>query len=178
IKIMKSIGNTDGMARAYNNIAIVYAEQGEYEKAIENYSTAFDLMKSIGDITSQYIIYNNIGEMHNRMGDYAMALEKYMASFHVFDSIGNARGIALAYLNVGSVYIRLNQIPEGKKWLKKSLAFNKKLNLKENIRGTYESLARADSISGDFSSSLENYKMYIVYRDSLINEENTRKLIQ
>src|SRR5690606_7027378 len=89
-----------------------------------------------------------------------------------------ARGIALAYLNVGSVYIRLNQIPEGKKWLKKSLAFNKKLNLKENIRGTYESLARADSISGDFSSSLENYKMYIVYRDSLINEENTRKLIQ
>jgi len=178
IKIMKSIGNTDGMARAYNNIAIVYAEQGEYEKAIENYSTAFDLMKSIGDITSQYIIYNNIGEMHSRMGDYAMALEKYMASFHVFDSIGNARGIALAYLNVGSVYIRLNQIPEGKKWLKKSLAFNKKMNLKENIRGTYESLARADSISGDFSSSLKNYKMYIVYRDSLINEENTRKLIQ
>src|SRR5690606_2526455 len=55
---------------------------------------------------------------------------------------------------------------------------NKKMNLKENIRGTYESLARADSISGDFSSSLENYKMYIVYRDSLINEENTRKLIQ
>ena len=177
IDIMKSIGNKDGMARAYNNIAIVYSQLlGDYDKAIENYTKAFDLMGSVGDVSSQYIIYNNIGEMHGRMGNYSLALEEYLVALKVFDSIGSLRGMALTYLNVGTSYTQLNQIPEGKKWLKKSLELNKKLNIKANIRGTYESLAMADSLSGNFASSLENYKMYIIYRDSLINEKNIRKL--
>jgi len=178
IEIMESIGNKSGMAKAYNNIGLVYVKQNKYEKAIENYTTAFDLMKSIGDTRSQYIIYNNIGEMHSRMGDYSQALEKYLASLKVFESIGDNKGMSISYLNVGLTYLKLGRAAEGKKWLQESLAFSRKLDTKEYIKSSYEGLAKADSISGDFPSSLENYKMFIVYRDSLVNEENTKKLTQ
>jgi len=178
IEIMESIGNKSGMAKAYNNIGLVYVKQNEYERAIENYMTAFDLMKSIGDTRSQYIIYNNIGEMHSKMGDYSQALEKYLTSLKVFESIGDNKGMSISYLNVGLTYLKLGRAVEGKKWLQESLAFSKKLDTKEYIKSSYEGLAKADSISKDFSSSLENYKMFIIYRDSLINEENTKKLTQ
>jgi len=178
IKIMESIGNKSGIAKVYNNIGIVYSHQGEYEKAIETYTKAFDLMKSIGDKRSQYIIYNNIGEMHGRMGDYSQALDKYLTSLKVFESIGDNKGMSITYLNVGLTYLKLGSIAKGKEWLQKSLELNTRLDTKEYIKSSYEGLAEADSISGDFSSSLENYKMFIVYRDSLINEENTKKLTQ
>ena len=35
-----------------------------------------------------------------------------------------------------------------------------------------------DSATGNYKSALSNYKLYILYRDSLINEENTKKTIQ
>jgi len=176
VQIMESIGNKDGMGRAYNNIALIYSKEGEYEKAIENYSKAYDLMKSVGDTRSQYIIQNNIGEMHSRKGEYSTALDKYLTALTVFDSIGDNKGKSITYLNLGLTYIHLNRIPEAKDWLQKSLALNKRLDTKEYIKSSYEGLAKADSITGDFASSLENYKMFIIYRDSLTNEENNKKL--
>lgn len=176
VQIMESIGNKNGMGRAYNNIAMIYSKRGEYEKAIENYSKAYDLMKSIGDTRSQYIIQNNIGEMHSRKGEYSTALDKYLTALAVFDSIGDNKGKSITYLNLGLTYIHLGKISEAKEWLHKSLSLNKRLDTKEYIKSSYEGLSKADSITGDFASSLENYKMFITYRDSLTNEENNKKL--
>src|SRR5690606_31556021 len=176
IAIMNDLGNKDGMARAYNNIAIAHVNLEEYDKALKNYTMAYELMEEIGDMNSQADINSNIAEMHIKMGDYPQALEKSFASLKVFDSIGSSRGKGYAYFNIGTSYVNLHQIQEGKKWLQKSLVANKEVSSKEYIEDTYDGLAKADSIAGDFSSSLENYKMYIVYRDSLINEQNTREL--
>lgn len=44
------------------------------------------------------------------------------------------------------------------------------------MKESYTGLAETDSLSGNFKSAFENYKMAVAYKDSLYNEENTKKM--
>ena len=53
-----------------------------------------------------------------------------------------------------------------------------KTTRKEWLKECYKDLAMIDSIQADFKSALKNYKLYVIYRDSLFNEENMKKQTQ
>ncbi len=46
------------------------------------------------------------------------------------------------------------------------------------MKNSYKSLTKLDSIEGNYKGAYENHKMYILYRDSLDNEETRKKTIQ
>src|SRR5208337_3363813 len=46
------------------------------------------------------------------------------------------------------------------------------------IRFSYSGLTKLDSIKGDFKAAFEHHKLYILYRDSLNNEETKKKSLQ
>ena len=178
INILKAIDDQEDVAKVYNNVAIVYAAQENYDKAIELYTQAFDIMKSLGKVRSQYIIYVNIGDLYKRKGDYKKAMEIYPVSLKVFETIGYKKVIIIACTGLGQTRIKQGYLSEGRKWLLKALDYNKQLGAKEYIKDAYYELAKVDSIDGDFAASMANYKMYILYRDSVINEQNTRLSIR
>jgi len=53
-----------------------------------------------------------------------------------------------------------------------------KIGFKEYLKSAYLGLAVLDSTRGNYKSAFENHKMYILYRDSLDNEEIRKKTIQ
>src|SRR6266704_3036039 len=64
------------------------------------------------------------------------------------------------------------------KYLLKAESVAKEIGEKENLRDTYILLTELDSSKGDFKSAFENHKSFILYRDSLDNEETRKKTIQ
>jgi len=56
------------------------------------------------------------------------------------------------------------------------LALSLIIGNKSDIRDSYEFLSRLDSVEGNFAQSLEHYKMYTIYKDSLFNEEGNNQL--
>jgi len=86
--------------------------------------------------------------------------------------------MAVIYNNIGGVYLGQLNFMEARKWYLKALIFGKTLGAKETISLSYLSLSSVDSALGNYKNSLENYKMYIIYHDSLNNEENTKKTVQ
>ena len=65
----------------------------------------------------------------------------------------------------------MNSLPE-------SLLISKEIGFKEAIKESYRNLADLENQLGNYKLSLENYKQYIIYKDSLLNEENTKKTVQ
>jgi hypothetical protein len=55
---------------------------------------------------------------------------------------------------------------------------SKSIGAKEIIKLNYRYLAKTDSALGNYKGALENYKMHVIYRDSIYNEENTKKITQ
>ncbi len=65
------------VAKSYNNMALVYDEQGDYSKALEYYQLALDIREAkFGkDHPSVATIYNNMALVYDNQGDYYKALE-------------------------------------------------------------------------------------------------------
>jgi tetratricopeptide (TPR) repeat protein len=64
-------------AITYNNIATVYYQKGDYQKAVEYFQKAIETSERYGDYHTASIIKINFGDAYRRMKDYEKA-EKYL----------------------------------------------------------------------------------------------------
>ncbi|HWY33408.1 MAG TPA: tetratricopeptide repeat protein, partial [Nitrosopumilaceae archaeon] len=75
LKIMKEIGNGNGIARCHNNIGNVYLYQSNYPGALEYYRKALKQKEEIGDKKSMGVCYSNIGNVYLKQSDFPQALK-------------------------------------------------------------------------------------------------------
>src|SRR6185312_13719873 len=59
----------------------------------------------------------------------------------------------------------------------KAMVLANELGSKLILKSCYEGKALLDTALGNYASAYTNYKKYIVYRDSLVNEDNTKKIV-
>ena len=78
-------------ATLFNNIGLVYEEQGDYGKALEYYEKALAISEKVlgTDHPSTATTYNNIGGVYRAQGDYGKAYEYYEKAFEVvYEKLG------------------------------------------------------------------------------------------
>jgi hypothetical protein len=72
----------------------------------------------------------------------------------------------------------MKKFDEAKTHLLLGIQYARKTGSIEDIKFSYGYLSILDSALGDYASEFADYKMFILYRDSLVNEENTKKTVQ
>ncbi len=178
LKIKEEIGDRHGMGISYVNIGNVYTEQKNFPEAIKNYRSQLKIGEEIADKYVIALSYYNIGVIHTEQGNYTEALKNHLAALKLREEILEKNGIADSYNSIGSVYVKQGNAEVGKDWLMKGLKLGEEVGLKKAIRFSYLQLVAADSALGNYKGAYINYKMYTLYKDSLFNEENTKKLTQ
>ena len=178
VKIKEEIGNKRGVAGTYINIGYMYQIQDKYTEALEYYLTSLKTFEEIGDKKYSAMAYNNIGSLYDKMGNYPEALENYIASVKIKEEIGYKEGIVNSYINIGSIYKKQGNFQDARKYLDGGLALAKKIGIKRQIRDVYNHLSTLDCAEGNFAQALEHYKMYTLYKDSLLDEESNKQLTQ
>lgn len=178
LKIYEEIDYTQGISYVYNCIGIVYYNQGNYAEVLKNLLAALKIKEKIGDKYGIALTHNNIGGVYFGQGNYFEALKSYFASLKIREEIMDKEGMAICYNNIGEVYNQKKQAAEAKQWLQKGLGLACEIGSNNVISVAYKNLAAADSALGNYKEAYANYKQYIIYRDSLYNEENTKKLVQ
>ena len=87
---------------------MVYYNQGNNARALENYNKALEIYLSVfGDRHPNVALsYNNIGMVYYNQGNNARALEYYNKALKIFLSVFGDRhpNVALSYNNIGTVY--------------------------------------------------------------------------
>ena len=58
-----------GIGAIYNNVGLIYMNQGNYEKAFEYYSKCLAISKEIGDKKGMGSFYYNIGLIYKDKGN-------------------------------------------------------------------------------------------------------------
>ena len=178
LKMRQSIGDKQGVATSYNNIGNICLARGNYSEALKNYLLSLEIEKEFSDEKGIADSYDNIGIVYKNQGNYSGALESHLASLKIRDSIGDKSGIAHSCLNLGRLFLLQKKWSEARQYFNRCLMFSKEIGGKEGIKFSYEGLAKADSATGDFKSSFNNYKMFTLYRDSLTNADNVKKTVQ
>jgi two-component system NtrC family sensor kinase len=178
LKIRQEINDKKGIASSYNNIGIIYDDNGNYSDALKYQLASLKIENEIGDAEGIAFTYDNIGLIYSHQKDYNKALQYFLDYLKSSEEIEDKSSIADAYNNLGSVYTALGNTIDASLYLNKGLSMAKEVGSIDFIKSAYEGMAQLDSVQGNFKQSLEHYKQYIIYRDSLFNEANTKKLVQ
>lgn len=178
LKIRETIGDKFGIASSYNNIGLVYEDQGNRAEALKYHFDALKIEEEISDKKGIAISYDNIGNIYLYQRNYPEALNNFLASLKISEEIEDKDGIASSFIHIGEAYANLQQPSLASAYLNNGLSLAKEIGSIDYIKDAYEGLAKSDSIKGDFNNALRHYKLYISYRDSIFNDNNTKKLVQ
>jgi serine phosphatase RsbU (regulator of sigma subunit) len=83
--------------------------------------------------------------------------------------------IPISLSNIGDVYLEKHKPNEAKKMYLEAYQLAKQIGSLEFIRDAFRGLFRVDSALGNHSQALQNFKQYVIFRDSLFNAENQKK---
>ncbi len=178
LSIYQEMGSKDGVANTLGNMGLVYYRQRNNEKALEYYNKALSMDKELGDKEGIAINLCNMSNIYEIQKNYPKVVESSSMALKIDEEIGNKLGVAMNLGNLGNIYIRQKNYKIAKEYLDSALSISKSIGAKENIRAVYNKLVDFDSATGNYKAGLQDAKMYIVYRDSLVNEANTKKSVQ
>lgn len=178
VKIKKQLGDKKGLAGSYNNIGIIYLEQNNPDKAMESYRAALDIYFELNEKKGIAASFNNIGIVYKNLGKFEQALDYYLKALKINEGQQDKLAITESLINLGSFYYKTRNLKEARFYLLKGLRLSMEIGSLESIKLAYTGLYEVDSLNGDFRGALINYKYFIVYRDSLINIENTKLTVR
>ncbi|HTB31612.1 MAG TPA: adenylate/guanylate cyclase domain-containing protein, partial [Bacteroidia bacterium] len=169
--------DTVAICSCKNFLVLILLEQGDYKSALGSANNSLEFCLKCGNSSVISDAYQQLGQIQGDMGKIAEALEYYRKSVSLKQKLEDKKGIAKIENDIGSLLLSTKQYKEAKGYFQKALMIADSIGAKENIRDVYLNLVRLDSIEGNTSEAYKNYKLYVAYRDSISNEETTRKMV-
>jgi tetratricopeptide (TPR) repeat protein len=178
LAIEQETGDKNGMARNLGNIGLVYSEINNSDKAFEYDEKALALSRELGNKNDIARILGYLGTLYLEKKNLSKSLDTYSEALTINREIGNKDGIAVGLCNLASVNSKLKKFALARTELDSSLVLAKSLGEKDIIKDVYLGYTDIDSSMGNYKTAYEDYKKVIIYRDSMINEANTKKTVQ
>jgi serine phosphatase RsbU (regulator of sigma subunit)/tetratricopeptide (TPR) repeat protein len=178
LKLAEETGDVYQMAANLAGIGNIYYFQKEYSHALEYDFKALKLAKELGDQIGMAKIINNLGTVYDDQKDYSKALTYDFKALKLEEQLGDKNGLVVSFDNIGNVYLRLNKYKDAELYLQKALTLATEIRSLDLVRQTEEVFIELYTQIHEPVKALEHYKKYIVAKDSIFNEENTKKTLR
>lgn len=131
LRLYDEIDDYLGQARAYNNLAIVYSDLGNWEKSSEAYHKSLTMNKKIGNIQDEGFVANNLGNINLYRGEWDKAETYYLDSKAIWKRIGAPLPEAVTLSNLAQVYIYRENLTAAESTLHESQTIFNKIGSKD-----------------------------------------------
>ncbi len=168
----------DRKIEAYSvfNTATLLIDQNKLEEGLAYMDTALVASNEINDKLMVARIYGNMGEAHGKLGNNAKSISLLTTALSLNDSIGNRKSRTLNLLNLGDIYFKTGKLPLAYKYGLMAYQEGKLLDIIDAQRDAAHNLSAYFERTGNADSALFYYKQYILFRDSIDNEQNRQQI--
>lgn len=166
------------LAQTLKNKDSIMYRQESFSKALTNYLAAIKIDEETGSKRSVSYEYQLVGDCYSNQLNFTEAVKNYLIALKTGKESGRKISVFDAQLRLGYSYTELKQFSEARQYLNEALSLAKEIGHKVGIKSCYEFLAYLDEVMGNWQEANENYKKFIVYRDSLDNKENSEKIVR
>lgn len=174
----KETGNKKEIGADYGSLGAIYAGMGNNAEALKNYMQALSYAKETDDTGNVGFYYGNIGSIYLADGNLDKAMEYLKLSLSIAKEVGDRISMGGDYENIAHVLIMRKDHNAAKAYLDSAVYIARTISDNETLRDTYKTMANIDSATGDYKGAYNMYKRYIACSDSIINDKNTKKLVQ
>src|ERR1043165_2042733 len=106
MRITAQSGEAKRRQELYHNIGCAYDKLGEYDLALQSFSTSIALAEETNDWTIALFSYNNIGVILEKRGKYQDAIDVYFAAMTKMNAkLGKKERFFNEHQNLGNAYL-------------------------------------------------------------------------
>ncbi len=180
LNIKRETGDTldSHYAHTINNLGNFYENRVNYPEAMQYYRRAAAIEQRIGDVQGLISAYANMSNVYINLGEYEKAFSNYFLIMRLCDSTGDKLNQAAIYNDLGNLYYKVGKPKEAIPWLDKGILLSIEIGSMDDVKTGYGYRTEVHEALGNYTQSLHDYKMWVAYKDSLTNEENTRKQVR
>ncbi len=174
--IQEEIGEQTA-AVTLTNIGVIYAEKGDKKQALSYYVRAKKLFEHMNNQRGFALLNNYFGDYYKIEKDYNLAGQYYTTALNLYEGMHNRFGASLALYNLGLLNLELKNYDKAIELAAQSLTYAKAIGILDQTYHSEKLLSDLYTIKNNSELSFFHYKNYIVARDSIINQENTKKIL-
>lgn len=175
--LAKEFKDTIEISQLYTNKGIIYNNQKNYEKALRYFYKSLEIIENTKKQLDVSKIYNGIANVYKYKNKIDTALLYYYKALNINQSIGYKYGETTTLMAMGECCIKNKNYAKAELFLLKALSLSNNINDLEGLQEANKYLSELYFQTNKHSQSLIHYKKYVEARDSLYNEENTKKMV-
>ncbi|WP_165830166.1 tetratricopeptide repeat-containing sensor histidine kinase [Flavobacterium hydrophilum] len=176
-KIQTAIGEQNA-PMTLTNIGVIYFELGEYQNAIEYYEKAKAGFSKNNNKRGFALLNNYLGDYYKEQNNFDLANESYQESLALYEEIQNKFGASLALYNIGLLLQEQKKYNEAIHYATKSLEYAHEIGVLDQTFHSEELLSELYQSTKNPEAALLHYKNFIIARDSINNQEMTKKFAE
>ena len=162
LSLAKDLGDIRMLGALLNNIAGIYADKKELDKALSYYEESLNLTTNEKE---KAIVYNNIANVYGKKGDYQKAVEYLQKAIEIGEKYEDYHGVSKRKLNLGDTHRKMKDYENAEKYLSEGLEGVKKVGDKFWEATGYRYLAWLYLDKGDKKTAREySTRAYNLYK--------------
>ncbi|MFW5793155.1 MAG: tetratricopeptide repeat protein [Bacteroidota bacterium] len=182
LNVEQLMGDEFGISISYINIGEVYKLMGEYQKSLDYYLKALDLAlkheSQDVDRDGVGVLYNEIGSIYLHMKEYSLSLDYLKRALRIFTDIDSNQRLSECHLYLGELYFQSENTKQAQNAFQSALHYAQEIDALDLMSKAHKKLNEIYDYLNIPVKAYSHYKKYIGVRDSLFNEDNTRKMAQ
>jgi serine phosphatase RsbU (regulator of sigma subunit)/tetratricopeptide (TPR) repeat protein len=176
LQLSQKLKNLLGQAINYNNIGEVYEFSGNYEKAKEYYTKSLEINRQLENEKGIAIGLNALGKILLFTGYPVTAYKNFSEAAVIDKKIGDKKFIADSYINLGRALTMLKKHDEAKQCINQGVRVAEEIKSKIHLQQANEELSIIYKTRNDYKKAFYYYQKSTAYKDSILNEKNSRHL--
>jgi len=165
--LKKAIELDDNLIVAKDLLGTTYREMGDYDKAMEIYTSVLEQAKELGDKRGVGSCLMNIGNVHYHKGDYEKALDYWDKSLAIRGEIGDKLGMGHSLNNIGAVHHNKGDYEKALDYYNRSLTIQEELGDKRGMGLILNNIGNVHSYKGDIDKALDYYDRSLAIAEEL-----------
>ena len=176
IATLRRSNDSISLASALSNTGDEFVRVKSYDSALLYFNESKVIFDKINYISGKAYSVGNIGMVYATTGKSDLAERNIKMANAILDSLGDYPPICDYLLSLANMYLDQQRMDAALDVATRSLHLARQNNLKEEIRDAAFLLSQLYEKAGDPQRSLQYYKDYIIYRDSIVNTETLQAM--
>ncbi|WP_291869993.1 tetratricopeptide repeat protein [Maribacter sp.] len=160
IEIHNQENNTKAVAGLIYNKGLVYFNQSNYIKAIENNKKAYEVFKKEKDSLLMAKMLNSIGINQMYLSAYPDAIDSYLEASEIYKNLNLTRDMNYANIsnNIGLLYTRLNKLDKSMEYYTKAKELYGEVDFQEGLANTLTNIGSIYKEQGNKMEAIEQFQ--------------------
>ncbi len=172
------MGNVEGATTSYLNLGGIYIQLRDFEKARINLDFALELAIKENNQETEATVYLNLGALEISKGNYDDGKAWFFSAIEIQSELNDLDGVARSYNNLALAFRRQGKNKIALVYDFKSLEYADLLNSPGAKKAAYKGIASTYENLGEYKNAMDNYKLYMAWRDTIQLQENRQTLIE